>query len=56
MWESVKLKDIALIKGGKRIPKGNKLSDVETPFPYLRVSDFGSNGTINISNLKYVSK
>ena len=54
MWESVKLKDIALIKGGKRIPKGKKLTDAETPFPYLRVSDFGDNGTIDISNLKYV--
>ena len=54
MWEYVKLKDVALIKGGKRIPKGKKLTDAKTPFPYLRVSDFQDNGEIDISNLKYV--
>ena len=54
MWQKVMLKEIALIKGGKRIPKGKKLSDEVTPYPYLRVTDFGENGTIVSKNMKYV--
>jgi type I restriction enzyme, S subunit len=39
-WASATIRDIAFVKGGKRLPKGDKLSDAPTPFPYIRVIDF----------------
>ena len=56
MWRLVKLNEIAIIKGGKRIPKGKKLQDSPSPFPYLRVTDFSDDGTIDKSNLKFISE
>ena len=55
-WAWVKLGEIAKIKGGKRIPAGKKLLEEKTPYPYIRVTDFLSNGTINENSLKYTSK
>ncbi|MFT3844080.1 MAG: restriction endonuclease subunit S [Lacibacter sp.] len=40
-WKEYKLGDIAEVKGGKRLPKGDMLVDYETPHPYIRVTDFG---------------
>jgi type I restriction enzyme S subunit len=51
-----KLSDISEIKGGKRVPKGYKLLDKKTNFPYIRVSDFDSNGGIDESNLKFIDE
>jgi len=39
-WKWVKLGDICDVKGGKRLPKGAKFSDVTTPYQYIRVADF----------------
>lgn len=36
----VHLGDIAMVKGGKRLPKGNEYSDIPTGFPYIRVTDW----------------
>jgi len=52
-WKTVMLGDIALVKGGKRLPKGEKLVDFDTGFPYIRVVDF-KNGTVDVSSLKYL--
>lgn len=52
-WTANTLKDIAKVKGGKRMPKGKPLLDMETPFPYIRVSDF-RNSTVSSDNLKFV--
>ena len=54
-WEWVRLGDVVEIKGGKRVPKGKKLSDQKSYCPYIRVADM-SNNTIQIKNLKYVNK
>ncbi|EEU7143231.1 restriction endonuclease subunit S, partial [Campylobacter coli] len=44
-WEVKKLEEIANIKGGKRLPKGENLLDNNTKFAYIRVADFQDNGT-----------
>lgn len=46
---------IANVKGGKRLPKGKKLSEEKTEYPYIRVSDFSDNGTIDLNGLKFIS-
>ena len=53
-WEYRKLSDLAKVKGGKRLPKGEPFSLIKTEHPYLRVTDFRNYG-INESNLKYIS-
>jgi type I restriction enzyme S subunit len=40
-WKQYKLGNIADVKGGKRLPKGELLVDYETAHPYIRVTDFG---------------
>jgi type I restriction enzyme S subunit len=52
-WEVLKIGDFAQVKGGKRLPAGQEFSDMETLFPYIRVTDM-VNGTVNQSDLKYV--
>lgn len=54
--KTFKIKEIAEIKGGKRLPKGETVLDEKTDYPYIRVTDFNDNGTIDISNLKYLKK
>ncbi len=54
-WVETTLGDIAQVKGGKRVPKGYKLLSEPTAFPYLRVSDFNDTGSIDTSDLRYVS-
>jgi type I restriction enzyme, S subunit len=55
LWPETSLGAIAAIKGGKRVPKGYKLLNAETDHPYLRVTDFGFDGSIDMSDLRYVS-
>ena len=38
-WKEYKLGEIAVVKGGKRLPKGEMLVEYETPYPYIRVTD-----------------
>jgi len=52
-WRVIKISDVADIKGGKRLPKGEQLVDYKTPFPYIRVVDFGAMG-VNMKDLKYL--
>jgi type I restriction enzyme, S subunit len=51
-----KIGTIAEVKGGKRLPKGNKVLDEKTKYPYIRVTDFLDSGTINTATLKYINK
>lgn len=44
---------VARVKGGKRLPKGEKFADGLTPYPYIRVTDFTEFG-VDTSNLKYL--
>ncbi len=52
-WKESLIKEIAKIKGGKRMPSGSYLSMESTPYPYLRVTDM-VNGTINGSDIRFV--
>ena len=54
-WEETTLGDIAEVKGGKRVPKGYQLQLEPTKYPYITVSDFSDDGTIDVSGLRYVS-
>ena len=54
-WQEKKLKDIADVKGGKRVPKGYKLQSTKTNHPYIRVADFNNYGTIEMSDIQYIS-
>jgi type I restriction enzyme S subunit len=52
-WELLQLYEIADVKGGKRLPKGEQLSDSPTQHPYIRVTDMREGG-IELSGIKYV--
>ena len=52
-WEVVKLADICDVKGGKRLPKGEKLISIETAHPYIRVSDMYMGG-IRVEDIMFV--
>lgn len=54
-WNLVKLKEIAAIKGGKRLPIGEQYSEEKTDYPYIRIVDF-QNGTVTTNNLAYLQK
>lgn len=51
-----KIKEFAEIKGGKRLPKGKSLLDTKTEFPYIRVTDFNDNGSVDVESIKYMEK
>jgi len=53
-WRRTTLGGIAKIKGGKRVPKGYRLLAEPTSFPYLRVTDFNDQGTVDTADLRYV--
>jgi len=55
-YEKQSINQIATIKGGKRVPKGYQLLEEETPYPYLRVTDFKDYGTICKNKMLYLSK
>ena len=46
--------EIASIKGGKRLPKGKKVTTKNTGFPYIRVSDFNDNGSVDEESVQFV--
>ena len=54
-WQWVTIKDIADVKGGKRLPKGKNLVDYKTRYPYIRVTDFFNN-SIKADELKYLEE
>lgn len=52
----VKLSSVAIVKGGKRIPKGYGYSNEATPYHYLRVADMDSDSQVDVNNLTNISK
>lgn len=54
--ERMTIESLAEVKGGKRLPKGEQLSDEVTEHPYVRIADFTDKGTIDLSDIKYISK
>ena len=51
----VKLSSIAIVKGGKRIPKGYGYSEDATPYHYLRVADMDNDTPVDVNSLKNIS-
>jgi type I restriction enzyme S subunit len=54
-WKENRIDEIAEIKGGKRLPKGEKLIDEKTPHPYIRVTDF-KGGQLRDESIKYLTE
>jgi len=52
-WRECKLGDVAMIKGGKRLPLGKDLSEVPNSHPYIRTKDI-VNHKILINELLFV--
>ena len=52
----VKLSSVAIVKGGKRIPKGYGYSNEQTPYHYLRVADMDSDAQVEVNNLMNISE
>lgn len=55
-WKEKTLGEIATVKGGKRVPKGYRLETKPTKCPYIRVTDFNDNGSIDLDNIHYVNE
>ena len=53
-WCWARIRDIAMVKGGKRLPKGASFSEEITTHAYIRVTDM-KNHSVNVSNLRYIS-
>ena len=54
-WKVNKLGEIAVIRGGKRIPKGANLVEENTGFPYIRVTDMYMGG-VDSSKILFIPK
>ena len=54
-WEWCRVRNISNVKGGKRLPKGEKFSNETTNYAYIRVTDM-KNNSINTTGLKYISE
>ena len=55
-YEKRKINEISTVKGGKRVPKGYKLTEEVTPYPYLRVTDFKYSGLVCTDKMLYLKK
>lgn len=44
-WQFCAVEDIGVVKGGKRLPKGDELTENNTGFPYIRAGQL-KNGTV----------
>ena len=53
-WEWCRLGEVALVKGGKRVPNGYKLLEKPTSHIYIRVTDM-KEGSLSNKNLRYIS-
>ena len=52
-WEWCTLDKVSDVKGGKRLPKGNSLTDIPNSHPYIRVADMFMGG-VDLKNILYV--
>src|SRR5688572_21662076 len=53
-WVWAYVSDVALVQGGKRLPRGATFSPKSTPHIYIRVRDM-KNGTIIADELRYIT-
>ena len=54
-WPESTIGEFCEVKGGKRLPKGQQLSECPTNHPYIRVSDFRDQ-SVQLDNLKFISE
>ncbi len=54
-WELVQIEDVAEVKGGKRLPKGEQLVSDDTGYPYIRAGQL-KEGSVNPSGQLYLTK
>lgn len=52
----VDLGKVVDVKGGKRLPKGQNVTNEETDFKYVRVDDLNNAGVFDLKNVKYISE
>ncbi|MCU7698020.1 restriction endonuclease subunit S [Acinetobacter sp. AYS6] len=52
VWQSLVLDDIGEVKGGKRLPKGDELVEVNTGFPYIRAGQLKQGTVINTDDAR----
>ncbi len=52
-WAWAQIGNIAVIRGGKRLPKGVSFSAVKTPYVYIRVTDM-KDQTVSMHDLQYL--
>lgn len=54
--EWVELGKLVDVKGGKRLPKGQNVTEEETNYRYIRVDDLSWSGTFDFENIKFISE
>ena len=54
-WETTPIASVAVVKGGKRMPKGVSLTDENTTKPYIRITDFG-NHSVAENQVRFVPR
>lgn len=54
--EWIELGKIVEVKGGKRLPKGQNITEEDTGFKYVRVDDLSWSGIFDLENIKYISE
>jgi type I restriction enzyme, S subunit len=53
-WHVMYMRDVATVKGGKRLPKGADFAHEPTPFPYIRIVDF-ADGSVRTDELRFLT-
>ena len=54
--EWIELGKVVEVKGGKRLPKGQNITEEDTGFKYVRVDDLSWSGIFDLENIKYISE
>lgn len=54
--EWIELGKLVVVKGGKRLPKGQNITEEETDYKYIRVDDLSWSGIFDLENIKYISE
>lgn len=54
--EWIELGKLVDVKGGKRLPKGQNITEEETDYKYIRVDDLSWSGMFDLENIKYISE
>lgn len=54
--EWIELGKVVEVKGGKRLPKGQNITEEDTGFKYVRVDDLSWSGIFDLENIKFISE